>query len=54
MDLPVEYPSEAEVIPDDVARFRGDTGEERVRSHRGFLAPAARIARISPKASWAA
>ena len=54
MDLPVKFPSETEVILADVARSRRMAPEERVRSYRGFLASAARIARRSPKAAWAA
>lgn len=54
MDLPVKFPSETEVILEDVARSREMTPEERVRVYRGFLASAARIARRSPKADWAA
>ena len=54
MDLPVKFPSETEVILEDVGRSRALTPEERVRSYRGFLASAARIARRSPKAGWAA
>ena len=53
MDLPVKFPSETEVILDDVGRFRGLSPEERVRSYRGFLRFAARLARRSPKAEWA-
>lgn len=54
MDLPVKFPSETEVILEDVARSRRLTPEERVRSYRGFLASLSRIARRSPKAAWAA
>jgi hypothetical protein len=53
MDLPVKFPSETEVILEDVARFRALTPEERVRSFRSFLRAGARIARKSPKAAWA-
>ena len=53
MDLPVKFPSETEVILEDVGRDRAMTIEERVRSYRGFLASAAWIARRSPKAAWA-
>jgi hypothetical protein len=54
MDLPVKFPSESEVILEDVARQRAMTPEARVRSYPGFLASMARIARMSPMAEWAA
>ena len=54
MDLPIKFPSETEVILEDVARFRALSPVERIRSFRGFLKSAARIARRSPKADWAA
>lgn len=54
MNLPVKFPSETEVIRDDVARFRALSPEARVKSYREFLASAARLARRSPKAEWAA
>ena len=53
MDLPVKFPSETEVILEDVARFRALSPEERIRSFRGFLKSAALIATRSPKAAWA-
>ena len=53
MDLPVKFPSETEVILDDVARFRALSPEERIRSYRSFLKAGAMIARRSPKAAWA-
>ena len=53
MDLPVKFPSETEVILDDVARFRALTPEEQLRSLRGLLHTGARILRNSSKAAWA-
>jgi hypothetical protein len=53
MDLPVKFPSETEVILEDVARFRALSPEERIRSFRGLLRSAAMIGRKSPKADWA-
>ena len=53
MDLPVKFPSETDVILEDVARFRALSPEEQMRSFRGFIASVAHIARISPKADWA-
>ena len=53
MDLPVKFPSETEVILEDVARFRALSPRERIRSFRSLLHSAALIARKSPKAAWA-
>ena len=38
MELPVRFPSETEVILDDVARFRALSPAERIRSIRDMLA----------------
>ena len=35
MDLPVKFPSETEVILEDVARFRALSPRERIRSDSG-------------------
>lgn len=53
MDLPVKFPSESEVILEDVARFRALTPEGRLRSLQGLLRAGAHLRRISPKAEWA-
>ena len=53
MDLPVKFPSETEVILEDVARFRALSPGDRIRSYRGFLRSAALVAMRSPKADWA-
>lgn len=53
MDLPVKFPSETEVILEDVARFRALSPHERLRSLRGLWNAGARIQRASPKAAWA-
>jgi hypothetical protein len=53
MDLPIKFPSQTEVILDDIARFRALTSEEQVRALRGLLHTGARILRNSPKAAWA-
>jgi len=53
MDLPVKFPSETEVILEDVARFRALSPTERIRSFRGLLKACALIAARSPKAAWA-
>jgi hypothetical protein len=53
MDLPIKFPSETEVILEDVARFRALSPGERIRTIRGMLADGAYLMRISPKAAWA-
>ena len=41
MDLPIKFPSETEVILEDVARFRALSPAERIRTIRGLLADGA-------------
>jgi hypothetical protein len=53
MDLPVNFPSETQVILDDVARFRALTPAERIQSIRSMLADGAFLLSKSPKAAWA-
>jgi hypothetical protein len=53
MDLPVKFPSETEVILEDVARFRALSPGERIRTIRGMLADGALLMSQSPKAAWA-
>jgi hypothetical protein len=53
MDLPIKFPSETEVILEDVARFRARTPSERVQMLLGLVKAADRIRRVSPKAAWA-
>lgn len=53
MDLPVKFPSETEVILEDVARFRTLTPERQLQSLRSLLRAGAHLRRISPKAAWA-
>lgn len=53
MDLPVKFPSETEVILDEVARSRALSPRDRVRAYRGFLISSSRIASKLPKAEWA-
>jgi hypothetical protein len=54
MDLPIKFPSETEVILEDVARLRALTPSERVQSLVGLLKAGDRIRQVSPKADWAA
>jgi hypothetical protein len=53
MDLPVKFPSETEVILEDVARFRALSPRERIQAIEGLLADGAYLMSISPKADWA-
>ena len=53
MDLPIKFPSETEVILEDVARFRALSPEERIESLRELLRAGDLILRNSPKAAWA-
>jgi hypothetical protein len=53
MDLPIKFPSETEVILEDVARFRARTSNEQVQILLGLVKAADRIRRVSPKAAWA-
>ena len=53
MDLPVKFPSETEVILEDVARFRALTPERQIQSLQGLLRSGAHVRGISPKAAWA-
>jgi hypothetical protein len=53
MDLPVKFPSETEVILEDVARFRALTPRERIRAIQSLLNAGDHLMRISPKADWA-
>ncbi len=53
MDLPVKFPSETEVILEDVARFRALSPTERIRAIRGMLVTGSHLMKISPKAAWA-
>jgi hypothetical protein len=54
MDLPIKFPSEAEVILEDVARFRALAPSERVQAIVGLLKAGDRIRQVSPTAAWAA
>jgi hypothetical protein len=54
MDLPIRFPSETEVILEDVARFRALAPGDQVRALLGLLRAGDRIRQRSTKASWAA
>ena len=53
MDLPVKFPSETEVILEDVARFRALSPEERIEMIQDMLAGGFYLMNRSPKAAWA-
>ena len=52
MYLPIKFPSDAEVIAEDAARFRALAPERRLRSIRGLLAAGELMMRRSPKAEF--
>ena len=52
MHLPLKFPADAEVIAEEVARFRALSPEQRVRSLRGLLAAGALMMCRSPKAAF--
>jgi hypothetical protein len=53
MDLPVRFPSETEVILDDVARFRALSPAERIRTIREMLADGEFLLGKAPDPAWA-
>jgi hypothetical protein len=53
MDLPVKFPSETQVILEDVARFRALNPRDHFRAIQSLLSAGDHIRRISPKAAWA-
>jgi hypothetical protein len=53
MDLPVKFPSETEVILEDVARFRALSPEDRIQMIQDMLAGGLYLMSRSPKATWA-
>jgi hypothetical protein len=52
MNLPIKFPNDAEVIVEEVTRFRALSPEERLRSIRGLLAAGALAMRQSPNAEF--
>jgi hypothetical protein len=52
MDLPIKFPSDAEVIAEEVGRFRALSPEARLRSIRGLLSAGALMMRRSPRAAF--
>lgn len=52
MDLPIKFPSDTEVILEEVGRFRTLPPEKRIEALRGLVAFGARLQGMSPKAAW--
>ena len=52
MDVPFKFPDQADVIAEEVARFRALSPVDRLRSIRGLLAAGALMMRRSPKAAF--
>jgi hypothetical protein len=52
MNLPILFPSDVEVITEEVARFRALSAEDQLRSIRGLFAAGALMMRQSPKADF--
>jgi hypothetical protein len=52
MDLPIKFPTDAEVIAEEAARFRALSPEDRVRLVRGLLTAGAMMLRQSPRAAF--
>jgi hypothetical protein len=52
MHLPIQFPSDTDVILEDVARFRALSQEERIRAIQSLLADGAYLMSRSPKAAW--
>jgi len=53
MDVAVKFPTETEVILEDVASFRALSPAERMRTIRSMLADGAFLMSRSAKAAWA-
>ena len=53
MDLPVKFPSETEVILEDVARFRALSPRSASGRFGAFWPSGTFLMSISPKAAWA-
>ena len=52
MDLPLEFPSDVEVIAEEVARFRALSTEQRMRVIREIFEAGAMMMRHSPNAAY--
>jgi hypothetical protein len=52
MKLPVQFPSEADVIADEAQRFHALSSENRLEVIRGILDPGALMLRNSPRSAF--
>lgn len=52
MTIDLKFPSQEDVIVEEVARFRALSDADRMRSIRGMLAAGALLLRRSPKAAF--
>lgn len=52
MELPIPFPSDAEVIREEVARFRALTPDERAHLVRGMLNTGHSLMRHSPRSAF--
>jgi hypothetical protein len=52
LNLPINFPSDADVTAEEAARFRALSPEERMRVVRGLLETGERLMRQSPKAEF--
>lgn len=54
MKLPVQFPSDAEVIAEEAERFRALSGQDRLEVVRGLLDAGALMLRNSPRSAFLA
>jgi hypothetical protein len=52
MDLPIKFPSDGDVIREEVGRFRALSPEERIAYIRGMIAAGVLMMRSSPRAEF--
>jgi hypothetical protein len=52
MRIPIRFPSDAEVISEEVRRFRTRSDQDRILHIRGLLAAGALIMQNSPRAAF--
>ena len=52
MNVPIQFPTDEQVVLEEVARFRALSPEGRMRCIRGLLAAGALMMRQSPKAAF--
>lgn len=52
MELPIKFPSDADVVAEEAARFRALSPASRLSAIRGMLSAGALLMRRSPKAEF--